>query len=121
MDDLLVIHFHFYNMGGIKLVFANIKDYESYEELHVNFKKAFEFLKREDLKSLLPRKYEIYGEDVFALVQQYETKDLENAMYEAHQKFIDIQYMLESCENMEYFPVVYCFGIPLYLQLQISL
>jgi biofilm protein TabA len=87
------------------LVFSNIKNYERYEGLHTNFKKAFQFLNREDLKFLLPGKYEIDGEEVFAFVQEYETKEVKNVKYEAHQKYIDIQYMLEGSEKMGYFPL----------------
>ncbi|MCM0649347.1 YhcH/YjgK/YiaL family protein [Clostridium swellfunianum] len=87
------------------MVFANIKDYEKYESLHENFKKVFKFLNREDLAALLPGRYEIDGDDVFALVQEYETKELEGAKYEAHQKYIDVQYMVVGTEKMGYFPV----------------
>ena len=84
------------------MILDNIENYKKYEELNRNFEKAFKFLKREDLGSLAVGKYEIDGEEVFALVQEYETKDLENAKYEAHKKYIDIQYMLEGTEHMGY-------------------
>jgi biofilm protein TabA len=84
------------------LIFANIKDAERYENINMNFKKAFNFLKREDLNELLPGRYEIDSENVFALVQEYETKDLYNAKYEVHKKYIDIQYMLEGQEKVGY-------------------
>ena len=84
------------------MILDNIENYKKYEELNRNFEKAFKFLKREDLGSLAVGKYEIDGEEVFALVQEYETKDLENAKYEAHKKYIDIQYMLDGNEYMGY-------------------
>ena len=84
------------------MILDNIKNCKKYEGLNKNFEKAFQFLKREDLETLALGKYEIDGEDVFAMVQEYETKDLENAKYEAHKKYIDIQYMLQGTENMGY-------------------
>ena len=84
------------------MILDNIENCKKYEELNRNFEKAFKFLKREDLGSLAVGKYEIDGEEVFALVQEYETKDLENAKYEAHKKYIDIQYMLDGNEHVGY-------------------
>lgn len=84
------------------MILDNIENCKKYEVLNRNFEKAFRFLKREDLESLTVGKYEIDGEEVFAMVQEYETKDLENAKYEAHKKYIDIQYMLAGSENMGY-------------------
>ena len=84
------------------MILDNIKNYKKYESLNRNFEKAFEFLKRGDLGSLAIGKYEIDGENVFAMVQEYETKDLENAKYEAHKKYIDIQYLIKGTENMGY-------------------
>jgi len=84
------------------MILDSIKNCKKYEGLNRNFEKAFQFLKREDLGSLAVGKYEIDGEDIFAMVQEYETKDLENAKYEAHKKYIDIQYLMEGTENMGY-------------------
>jgi YhcH/YjgK/YiaL family protein len=84
------------------MILDNIKNCEKYEGLNRNFDKAFEFLRRADLVSLAVGKYEIDGENIFAMVQEYETKDLENAKYEAHKKYIDIQYLMEGTENMGY-------------------
>ena len=84
------------------MILDNIVNCKKYEALNRNFEKAFQFLNREDLGSLPLGKYEIDGESIFAMVQEYETKDLENAKYEAHKKYIDIQYLLEGSENMGY-------------------
>jgi YhcH/YjgK/YiaL family protein len=84
------------------MILDNMMNCKKYEALNRNFEKAFEFLKREDLGTLPVGKYEIHGENVFAMVQEYETKDLENAKYEAHRKYIDIQYLIEGTENMGY-------------------
>ncbi|MFL0268636.1 YhcH/YjgK/YiaL family protein [Candidatus Clostridium radicumherbarum] len=86
----------------IELIFANIKDVQRYENLNINFIKAFKFLNREGLNELLPGKYEIDGDHVYALVQEYETKELDNVKYEAHQKYIDIQYMVYGQEMVGY-------------------
>jgi biofilm protein TabA len=47
-------------------------------------------------------KYEIMGDDMFALVQSYDTKDIAECKLEAHHKFIDIQTLLIGSERMFY-------------------
>jgi biofilm protein TabA len=84
------------------MIFDNISNCDKYENININFKKAFEFLRRDDLKELSPGKYEIDGSRVFALAQVYETKDLESKVYEVHKDYIDIQYMMEGEENIAF-------------------
>lgn len=67
-----------------------------YYSLSDNLKKGFEWLKSQDLINIEPKKYVIDGENVWANVQEYETKD--DAKYETHRKYIDIQYMIKGKE-----------------------
>lgn len=64
--------------------------------------KAFEFLRRSDLATLADGRYEIDGANVFALVQSYETKSREVGKWEAHRKYIDVQYVASGDECMGY-------------------
>lgn len=82
------------------MIYDNIKNSERYENISINFKKAFEFLRREDLKDLPAGRYEIDSDNIFALVQTYETMYLESKEYEVHKKYIDVQYMVNGEENM---------------------
>lgn len=84
------------------MIFDNINNCKKYQILNSHFEKAFSFLMREDLDSLALGRYDIDGDDVYAIVQEYETKDLADAKYEAHRKYIDIQYLIEGTENMGY-------------------
>ena len=59
---------------------------------------GFEWLKKTDLNLIEDGKYEILGDDVYANVQTYETKD--DALFEAHRKYIDIQYMIKGREKI---------------------
>lgn len=61
---------------------------------------AFEFLASADLNSIELGKYELLGEDVFAMVSEYNTKNVENARLEAHKKYADIQFMIAGEELM---------------------
>ena len=73
-----------------------LKNAETYYGLSENLKKGFEWLKSQDLKNIEPNKYYIDGDRIYANVQVYETK--EDANYEAHHEYIDIQYMISGEE-----------------------
>jgi len=62
-------------------------------------KKAFAFLQRPDLATLPVGRYEIDGEDVFALVQECALKPVAEMKVEAHRKYIDIQVPLSGPET----------------------
>jgi YhcH/YjgK/YiaL family protein len=60
--------------------------------------KAFSFLKSSDLQGLELRRYDIDGDNLYAPVSEYLTKNEEDARYEAHRKYIDIQYVISGKE-----------------------
>lgn len=69
-----------------------------YQCLHPRFDKAFEYINKSDFSKLLDGKYEVEGNNIFALVQEYNTKDPKDASLEAHKKYIDIQYIHTGAE-----------------------
>jgi YhcH/YjgK/YiaL family protein len=60
--------------------------------------KAFAFLRENDLTKLELRRYDIDGNDLYAVVSEYLTKNEEDARYEAHRQYIDIQYVISGKE-----------------------
>jgi len=64
--------------------------------------KAFEFLNRKDLATLENGKYPLDGDNVFALVQSYNTTPKEKGKFEAHRKYIDVQFVVSGDECMGY-------------------
>ena len=71
---------------------------EIYYSLSENLKKGLVWLQTTDLNSLADGKYEINDENVYASVQTYETK--EDAKYESHRKYIDIQAVIQGSEKI---------------------
>jgi YhcH/YjgK/YiaL family protein len=67
--------------------------------------KAFSFLKSTDLSKLPVKRAEIDGDNVYALVQDYLSKNDEAANFEAHRKYADIQYVINGAEIMEITPL----------------
>lgn len=62
------------------------------------WKKAFSFLKNNDLASLKPGRHEIEGADLFVNVDEYVTRNEEDTRFEAHRKYADIQYLVSGEE-----------------------
>lgn len=67
--------------------------------------KAFAFLKTTDLNSLEAKRYDIDGDNLFALVTEYTTKNIEDAQFESHKKYADIQYVINGKEQISSTPV----------------
>lgn len=80
------------------MVLDKIENSGLYKSLHTRFDKAFEYIRETDFSLLVDGKYEIEGENIFALVQEYNTKDAKDAKPEAHKKYIDIQYVHVGAE-----------------------
>lgn len=67
--------------------------------------KAFIFLKNNDLAQLEIKKYDIDGDDAYAPVSEYLPKNEEDARFEAHTKYIDIQYVIRGVEQISVAPL----------------
>ena len=78
--------------------------YYQYHKRPDLWKAVFEFLKQ-DLKNIEVGKYPIVGNEVFAMVMEYQTKKPEDAKWEAHRKYTDLQYVIEGEEKMGVLPL----------------
>jgi YhcH/YjgK/YiaL family protein len=63
---------------------------------------GFDYLLAANPADLAPGRVEIDGDRVFALIQEYNTKPMEQGRWEAHVKYIDIQYIANGEENIGY-------------------
>jgi YhcH/YjgK/YiaL family protein len=77
----------------------------SYFKNKERWDKAFNFLKSNDLSGLELKRYDIDGNNLYAPVSEYLTKNEEEARYEAHQKYIDIQYVVSGKELIGVAPI----------------
>ena len=73
----------------------SINNAETYYKISENLKKGFEWIKNNDLKKMPDGRYEI-SDRIYANLQSYLTKD--DAPYEAHRDYIDIQFMVTGEE-----------------------
>ena len=94
---------------GMKLdVHPSVNAQEFAYQYHKNkayWDKAFEFLKNTKLDTLSVGKHILDGENVFVSVMEGPTKKFEDAKWEAHRKYIDIQYVITGKETMGAVPL----------------
>ncbi|TDX01337.1 YhcH/YjgK/YiaL family protein [Dinghuibacter silviterrae] len=70
----------------------------TYKGLDEPFQKAFAWLRQTDLGTLPKGRYDIEGDRVFAMVNEYETVDPQGQKMESHRVHIDLQYMARGTE-----------------------
>lgn len=75
-----------------------------YEPLHPRFARAFAFL-RAFKGTEAPGRHDLDGDNAFALVQSYTTKPAASALFEAHRKYIDVQYVFSGRETILWAPL----------------
>ena len=98
----------------INMIKDNLKNAQFYYGLGEKFKKAFEYLKSNDLLKLDNGKYEIDGENIFVSVQDYNTKPESEGKFETHKKYADIQFIIKGEEKIGYTDVTNCTNLTNY-------
>jgi len=83
------------------MIIGNIKE-NSFEEkfFPTVIKKAINYLKNTDFSKIEKGKYPLEGEEIFVVVNEYETIDKEEKKTEAHRKYIDIQFIYSGEEKI---------------------
>lgn len=84
------------------MIIDRLKNAHYYYDMVPGLEKGFEFLKTADLENLPAGRYELDGERVVALIQEYTTMD--NPPWETHNYHLDIQYLIKGEELIGYYP-----------------
>lgn len=66
---------------------------------------AFAYLRDTDLDNIAPGKYMLDGNHVYVLVSEANTKAIEDTKWEAHIKYIDLQYVARGSEKIGVAPL----------------
>jgi biofilm protein TabA len=80
------------------MIYDTKENLQSYKGINKNLDLALDYLTKTDLSGMNAGRYEIDGEHVFALVQTPETHPQAQCRWEAHKKYIDIQYLIDGQE-----------------------
>jgi YhcH/YjgK/YiaL family protein len=86
------------------MIAGSLKQWKSLEGVN-GLEAGFEFLERGDLGALPMGKHPIDGDSVFALAMQSPSRDPSVGRFEAHQAYIDIQYLVSGEEMIGVAPV----------------
>ena len=89
----------------MKMIADNLNNFALYNNVHKNFAPAFEFIKKATAEDLPVGRYELDGDNLFALVQEYDSKAVDVAKNEAHQRYIDIQHIISGTESLAFFDI----------------
>ena len=82
------------------MIFGDLENADKYFSLERNIKKGFEFLLNSDLENMPDGKHVIDDDTIYANIQTLKTKPLSEKKWEAHRKYIDIQYVIRGREKM---------------------
>lgn len=91
-------------LNGLKLnAHESTDQIEFANQYHKNkalWDKAFAFLKNTNLDTIRAGKYPIDGDNLYASVTENPTKDFDKTKWEAHKKYIDVQYVIKGKEKI---------------------
>ena len=82
------------------MILDQLKNAKQYEGIHAGVDKALEAMKQYTSDNYPFGKVEIDGDNVFLLLNCYETRAKEESKAEAHRKYIDVMYMVEGAETI---------------------
>jgi YhcH/YjgK/YiaL family protein len=88
------------------MIFDKIENCKLYENISPLINKAFDYIKTTDFSKIEIGKHSIEGDDLFAIVQEYDTKNDSDAKLEAHKKYIDVQYIISGEEMIGVEPLL---------------
>ena len=86
------------------MIVDKIENLKLYIPYHEKLAVVCDYLAKTDIYSLEVGKYEI-GEGVRVIVNAFTPKEPDVAKWETHNKYIDLQYLIEGNETMGYLPV----------------
>ena len=84
------------------MIIDKLKNAKSYYGIRKELDVGLKFLQDKDLNKKEPGKYEIDGDNIFLLLEEYITKPFEQGRWEAHRRYIDIQYLVKGDEMIGY-------------------
>jgi YhcH/YjgK/YiaL family protein len=84
------------------MILDRIENGALYHNVHKRFKSAFEYIGALDIRTIPVGRHEIDGANMYALVQEYNTKLKDEGKWEAHRRYIDLQYVVQGAEGIGY-------------------
>ena len=83
------------------MIIDNLKNKNQYLSINKGLRTGFDFIEKCCKENLPVGRYDLDGTDVFAVVQEYDSKNPVDFKFEGHTKYIDIQYISSGIEEIE--------------------
>ena len=87
------------------MIIDQIENANCYVHISNRLAVAFRYLQSHDLATYAPGTYEIEDREIYAIVSEYNSKNVEDAKWESHKKYADIQFVLKGVEKMGHAPL----------------
>lgn len=91
------------------MILDHIERAASYSRLNPGIRRALVYLSQTDFSTLETGKYPIKGDDIFAIISEYDTREYDAHRWENHREYIDVQYMVSGIESIGYTQAGGCF------------
>ena len=88
------------------MITSTLSQLHWYKIVSPNFEKAIEYVLGADFANMDPGKYDIDGDNVFTIVNEYTTRPFTECDPESHREYADIQIMIEGTEKFGYTPLL---------------
>jgi YhcH/YjgK/YiaL family protein len=62
--------------------------------------RALEYLRTTDMRAVPLGRHDLDGDHLFALVQEYTTRPADQCVWEAHRRYVDVQFVVTGAERM---------------------
>ena len=82
------------------MIADHIRNAVLYHGMSLRLKKALCYLAETDFSRIAPGKVELDGSDLYATIMEYATKPVSEARWEAHRKYIDVQFLAAGRETI---------------------
>ena len=88
------------------MIIDKIENASLYFGISDRIKKALRYIQNTDFLKIELGRHDIDGDDIYALVYNYETKTPQEAFLEAHRNYIDVQYVYDGIEQVGFTPLI---------------
>jgi YhcH/YjgK/YiaL family protein len=82
------------------MISDTIKNRHLYTSISPRIKSALDYLSNTDFSGMEPGRIELDGDNLFVLVQKYDSLPVDQGKWECHRKYIDIQYIADGIEQI---------------------
>lgn len=84
------------------MIFGNLWHLDKFSFLEPTVRACFDYAAAHDLSALDAGSYPIDGDNLFVNINEYETTQVENRVWEAHRKYLDLHLMLCGKEQIDF-------------------